>query len=69
MSNCEVFHLPSIAVELHQVREVLRCLAHTIVFNRALGPLKPREVDSELFEAITWVSGGQLSGARELGPV
>lgn len=37
-----------------QVREVLRILLHTIVFNRALGPVKPVERDSELFE-ITWV--------------
>jgi autophagy-related protein 101 len=54
MSNCEVFNLPSIEVELHQLREVLRCLVHTVIFNRALGPLKPEVHDSELFD-ITWV--------------
>ena len=33
-----------------------RCagLLHTIIFNRALGPVRPREVDSELFD-ITYV--------------
>lgn len=30
-------------------------ILHTIVFNRALGPCKPQEVDSELFD-ITYVS-------------
>lgn len=29
-------------------------LLHTIIFNRALGPVRPREVDSELFD-ITYV--------------
>lgn len=27
---------------------------HTIIFNRALGPVRPREIDSELFD-ITYV--------------
>lgn len=65
MSNCEVVSLPSIEVELHQVREVLRCLAHTIIFNRALGPLKPTEVDSELFD-ITWVRQERGLGAPSM---
>lgn len=40
-----------------EVREVLRCLLHTILFNRALGPVALREVDSELFDGLTWVRG------------
>jgi len=28
---------------------------HTIIFNRALGPVEPKEVDSELFD-VTYVS-------------
>jgi len=36
-------------------------LLHTIIFNRALGPVRPREVDSELFD-ITYVRG-QCCGA------
>ena len=55
MSNCEVVELPPIDLEPHQVTEVLRCILHTIIFNRSLGVVKPREVDSELFE-LTWVS-------------
>jgi hypothetical protein len=63
MSNCEVFHLkPVFELEQHQVREVLRILLHTVIFNRALGPVKPVERDSELFE-ITWVSLGERTGA------
>ena len=55
MSQCEVFHLkPVFELEQHQVREVLRILLHTVIFNRALGPVKPVERDSELFE-VTWV--------------
>jgi hypothetical protein len=30
-------------------------LLHTIIFNRSLGPVKPQDVDSELFD-ITYVS-------------
>lgn len=54
MSNCEVFELPVIEAEPHQFREMLRCLIHTILFNRALGYVKPQDVDSELFD-ITYV--------------
>lgn len=49
---------PVFELEQHQVHEVLRILLHTIVFNRALGPVKPVERDSELF-AVTWVSSGR----------
>jgi len=55
MSNFELFELPPLEVESYQVTEVIRCILHTILFNRALGGVRPREVDSELFD-ITWVS-------------
>lgn len=32
---------------------------HTIIFNRALGPVRPREIDSELFD-ITYVRFSHL---------
>lgn len=35
-------------VEEHQVREVLKCIIHTIVFNRALGHVSPRDMDLQL---------------------
>ncbi|WIA10212.1 hypothetical protein OEZ85_010414 [Tetradesmus obliquus] len=60
MSNCEVFNLSAIEVELHQVREVLRCVLHTILFNRSVGQVKPVDVDSELFD-ITYVHCGDPS--------
>eukprot|EP00878_Enallax_costatus_P016536 GHUV01017349.1.p1 GENE.GHUV01017349.1~~GHUV01017349.1.p1 ORF type:complete len:202 (+),score=46.14 GHUV01017349.1:430-1035(+) len=44
-------------VELHQVREALRCVLHTIMFNRSLGQVRPVDVDSELFD-ITYVQCG-----------
>ncbi|KAG1679613.1 hypothetical protein FOA52_006130 [Chlamydomonas sp. UWO 241] len=55
MSNCEAVDLPVVEAGLHQLREVLRCLIHTIVFNRSLGYVKPKDVDSELFD-VTYVA-------------
>lgn len=68
MSNCEVHHLkPVFELEQHQVREVLRILLQSILFNRALGPVKPVERDSELFE-VTWVRARRRRGGDcELG--
>ncbi|KAJ7554530.1 hypothetical protein O6H91_06G144700 [Diphasiastrum complanatum] len=43
-------------MEPQQVREVLRCILHTIMFNRALGLVRPRDIDSELFEKITYAA-------------
>ena len=57
MSNCEIIELPTLDIEPYQVTEVLRCLLHTITFNRALGAVSPRDVDSELFD-LTWVTCG-----------
>ncbi|KAH9301432.1 hypothetical protein KI387_013015, partial [Taxus chinensis] len=55
--NCEVFHLNELEVEHHQIREVLRCILHTIAFHRALGLVRPKDVDLDLFE-ITYVQCG-----------
>ncbi|GBG76793.1 hypothetical protein CBR_g23008 [Chara braunii] len=55
--NCEVFDLKELEVEYYQVREVLRCILHTIMFNRALGLIRPKEVESMLFD-ITYVQTG-----------
>jgi len=55
MSNCEVVNLPALEVDhTHQVKDVLRCILHTVLFNRALGLVRPKEVDLELFN-ITYV--------------
>ncbi|KAJ7554531.1 hypothetical protein O6H91_06G144700 [Diphasiastrum complanatum] len=48
-------------MEPQQVREVLRCILHTIMFNRALGLVRPRDIDSELFEKITYVQCGDAT--------
>ncbi|KAK8923699.1 hypothetical protein KSP39_PZI019441 [Platanthera zijinensis] len=55
--NCEACQLKELVLEPHEVREVLRCVLHTIVFHRALGLVRPRDVDCELFE-ITYVQCG-----------
>lgn len=33
----------------NKVQDVLRCVLHTVLFNRALGLVRPREVDLDLF--------------------
>eukprot|EP00301_Raphidiophrys_heterophryoidea_P020859 c5447_g1_i1.p1 GENE.c5447_g1_i1~~c5447_g1_i1.p1 ORF type:complete len:101 (-),score=14.54 c5447_g1_i1:469-771(-) len=52
--SLEQFLLDELEVEHFQVREALRCLLHTIIFQRALGAFRPEDVDSELFD-ITYV--------------
>jgi hypothetical protein len=63
--NCEVFDLKDLDVEHYQIREVLRCILHTIMFNRALGLVRPRDVDSELFD-ITYVQCGDASIEKKI---
>ncbi|KAL5557131.1 hypothetical protein UlMin_039367 [Ulmus minor] len=57
--NCEVCQLKELEVgQLEsEIREVLRCIFHTVLFHRALGLVRPKEVDLELFE-ITYVQCG-----------
>lgn len=55
--NCEAFHLNELELEHFQIREVLRCILHTIMFHRALGLVRPKDVDLELFD-ITYVQCG-----------
>ncbi|KAF6177056.1 hypothetical protein GIB67_015931 [Kingdonia uniflora] len=57
--NCEVCHLKELEVEHFEIREVLRCILHTIVFHRALGLVRPKDIDCELFE-ITYVQCGDV---------
>lgn len=64
--NCEVFYLKELEVEHYQTREVLRCILHTILFNRALGLVRPRDVDSELFEYITYVQCGDTAIEKKI---
>lgn len=57
--NCEVCQLKELDVEHFQIREVLRCILHTILFHRALGLVRPKDIDLELFE-ITYVQCGDM---------
>lgn len=48
--NLEHFQLPSLSIERFQVSDVLRCLFHTILFNRALGCITPTEMRCEVMD-------------------
>lgn len=63
--NCEVCPLKELEVEHYQIREVLRCILHTIVFHRALGLVRPKDVDLELFE-ITYVQCGDVELEKKI---
>mmetsp|Transcript_16376 Transcript_16376/g.27042 ORF Transcript_16376/g.27042 Transcript_16376/m.27042 type:complete len:201 (+) Transcript_16376:139-741(+) len=60
MGDCLQFLIPDIECEQYQIREVLRCLLQTIIFTRALGVVRPREVDCELFD-ITYITCGDAN--------
>ncbi|XP_010547510.1 PREDICTED: autophagy-related protein 101 [Tarenaya hassleriana] len=63
--NCEVCQLKELEVEHFEIREVLRCLLHTIVFHRALGLIRPKDIDLELFE-ITYVQCGEIEVEKKI---
>ena len=52
--NCEQVDLDPIEVERYQVKEVLKALLHSIIFQRALGACLHRDTDSDLFD-VTYV--------------
>merc|ERR1711871_1292997 len=53
--NCEHFVIDDLHVQDFQVKEALRCLLHSILFQRALGLITPTEVESPLFEGVTYM--------------
>lgn len=55
--NCEEFSIEQVETDVRTLPEVLQCLLHTIMFNRALGVVRPRDVTSKLFD-LTWVQCG-----------
>ncbi|KAL1556981.1 autophagy-related protein 101-like isoform X4 [Salvia divinorum] len=63
--NCEVCQLKELDVEHFEIREVLRCILHTILFHRALGLVRPKDIDLELFE-ITYVQCGDVELERKI---
>ncbi|KAJ9170758.1 hypothetical protein P3X46_018838 [Hevea brasiliensis] len=63
--NCEVCQLKELEVEHFEIREVLRCILHTIVFHRALGLVRPKDIDLELFD-ITYVQCGDIEVEKKI---
>jgi len=63
--NCEVCQLKDLEVEHFEIREVLRCILHTIVFHRALGLVRPKDVDLELFD-VTYVQCGDVELEKKI---
>lgn len=65
--NCEVCQLKELEVGHfeYEIREVLRCILHTILFHRALGLVRPKDVDLELFE-ITYVQCGDFEIEKKI---
>ncbi|CAN7090116.1 unnamed protein product [Brassica rapa subsp. narinosa] len=63
--NCEACNLKELEVESFEIREVLRCILHTIVFHRALGLIRPKDIDLELFD-ITYVQCGEIEVEKKI---
>ncbi|GMH06429.1 hypothetical protein Nepgr_008269 [Nepenthes gracilis] len=63
--NCEVCQLKELEVEHFEIREVLRCILHTIMFHRALGLVRPKDVDLQLFD-ITYVQCGDVELEKKI---
>jgi len=63
--NFEEVTLDVLLLSPFQVKEALRCVLHTILFNRSLGPLTPQEVESELFD-ITYMRAGSTRIDKEV---
>lgn len=63
--NCEVCQLKELEVEHFEIREVLRCILHTILFHRALGLVRPKDVDLDLFD-ITYVQCGDVELEKKI---
>ena len=48
--NCEIHQLAPLRCEAFQAKEVMRAVLHTVLFTRALGLVRPRDVDCEMFD-------------------
>ncbi|KAF4393138.1 hypothetical protein CsatB_024419 [Cannabis sativa] len=65
--SCEVCQLKELEVGHFEfeIQEVLRCILHTILFHRALGLVRPKDADLELFD-ITYVQCGDLEIEKKI---
>eukprot|EP00484_Ammonia_sp_Unknown_P025305 CAMPEP_0197048490 /NCGR_PEP_ID=MMETSP1384-20130603/23829_1 /TAXON_ID=29189 /ORGANISM="Ammonia sp." /LENGTH=241 /DNA_ID=CAMNT_0042480633 /DNA_START=61 /DNA_END=786 /DNA_ORIENTATION=+ len=54
--NYPKFELGPLMVCTDHIKPVLQCLIHTIMFHRTLGVVNPREIASDLFSNITYMS-------------
>ncbi|XP_019185379.1 PREDICTED: autophagy-related protein 101 [Ipomoea nil] len=63
--NCVDFRLKELDVEHFEIREVLRCILHTVLFHRALGLVRPKDIDLELFD-ITYVQCGDVEVEKKI---
>ncbi|KAJ3698651.1 hypothetical protein LUZ61_002356 [Rhynchospora tenuis] len=63
--NCETCQLKELELDPAEIRDVLRCVLHTIFFHRALGLVRPKDVDCELFE-ITYVQCGDAELEKKI---
>ncbi|CAD6251161.1 unnamed protein product [Miscanthus lutarioriparius] len=55
--NCETCQLKELELEPTEIRDVLRCILHTIFFHRTLSLVRPKDVDCDFLE-ITYVQCG-----------
>jgi len=55
--NCVTCQLKELELELTEIRDVLRCILHTIFFHRTLSLVRPKDVDCDFLE-ITYVQCG-----------
>nr|ABA97969.1 Glycosyl hydrolase family 9 protein, expressed [Oryza sativa Japonica Group] len=53
--NCETCQLKELELEPREIKDVLRCILHTIFFHRTLSLVRPKDFDCDFFE-ITYVS-------------
>lgn len=63
--NVHQFPLNPLVLAPFQLKEALRCVFHTIIFNRALGPVDPCVVTSELFDVSFVKCGGTESAESD----
>ncbi|KAG4943796.1 hypothetical protein JHK85_048442 [Glycine max] len=65
--NCEVCQLKELELEHFEIRESngVAGILHTIVFHRALGLVRPKDVDLELFD-VTYVQCGEAELEKKI---